>query len=606
MRRVSEVIDCWYDSGAMPFAQWGYPHQGQEQFARQFPADFISEAIDQTRGWFYSQLAISTMLFGQQDTAVNAATHQSLATPEAYPHPFRNCIVLGLMLAEWYESKDGKRRFLTEDEARKECGTQYVSKTGKMSKQLRNYRSPQEIFDNHGADALRWYFFANQAPWNSIIYSERAIRDSIPEFLLRLWNVLSFFTIYGEIDGFRGPGDIEGKLDQLTPEELQRSPRYRPVAQRDELDRWVLSELSLATEDIVRCMDAYDNFGACQRLISLVDGLSNWYVRRSRDRFWAEDVNSADKVDAYWTLYECLVTISKLIAPFVPFTAEAIWQELTRPVAGRVRESVHLCDYPAVVVEYQNRALAGQMSTLREIASLGRSARMESKLKVRQPLSRVEVVLAEHAHLEWLQNHDAMLREELNVKSIEYPERADDYVQYAVVPNFRRLGPRVGALLPKVKAALGAASGAALMTQLQETGQVRLQLDSQQVVLDREDIEVRLQAKPGWAAAQGKQCVVVLNTELTPELIREGLAKDLNRVIGDLRKKQQCKFTDRIRLILVGEFAEVEQMLAEQQASIMQAALVTEIVRSAPTGLELEKVELGNYQMGLGIQVVSP
>jgi isoleucyl-tRNA synthetase len=353
-------------------------------------------------------------------------------------------------------------------------------------------------------------------------------------------------------------------------------------------------------------MDAYDNFGACQRLISLVDGLSNWYVRRSRDRFWAEDVNSADKVDAYWTLYECLVTISKLIAPFVPFTAEAIWQELTRPVAGRVRESVHLCDYPAVVVEYQNRALAGQMSTLREIASLGRSARMESKLKVRQPLSRVEVVLAEHAHLEWLQNHDAMLREELNVKSIEYPERADDYVQYAVVPNFRRLGPRVGALLPKVKAALGAASGAALMTQLQETGQVRLQLDSQQVVLDREDIEVRLQAKPGWAAAQGKQCVVVLNTELTPELIREGLAKDLNRVIGDLRKKQQCKFTDRIRLILVGEFAEVEQMLAEQQASIMQAALVTEIVRSAPTGLELEKVELGNYQMGLGIQVVSP
>jgi isoleucyl-tRNA synthetase len=605
MRRVSEVIDCWYDSGAMPFAQWGYPHQGKEQFSQQFPADFISEAIDQTRGWFYSQLAISTMLFGEQDApAASAPTAISKPTHE-YPHPFRNCIVLGLMLAEWYESKDGKRRFLTEDEARRECGTQYVSKTGKMSKQLRNYRSPQEIFDNHGADALRWYFFANQAPWNSIIYSERAIRDSIPEFLLRLWNVLSFFTIYGEIDGFQGPADIVGALDQLTADELKQSPRYRPVSQRDELDRWILSELSLATDDVVRAMDAYDNYGACQRLIALVDGLSNWYVRRSRDRFWAEDVNSPDKVDAYWTLYECLVVITKLIAPFVPFTAEAIWQELTRPVSGRVRESVHLCDYPASNVAYQDRALAEQMATLREIASLGRSARMDSKLKVRQPLSRVEVVLAEHKHLAWLQDHDAILKEELNVKSIEYPERADDYVQYTVVPNFRRLGPRVGPLLPKVKAALGAASGATLMAQLQESGQVRLAIDQTEVVLDREDIEVRLQAKPGWAAAQGKQCVIVLNTELTPELIREGLAKDLNRAIGDMRKKMQCQFTDRIRLVLVAEYADIELMLSEHQTSIMQAALITEVVRSAPAGVDLEKVELGNYQVDLGIQVVS-
>lgn len=605
MRRVSEVIDCWYDSGAMPFAQWGYPHQGKEQFSQQFPADFISEAIDQTRGWFYSQLAISTMLFGEQDApAASAPTAISKPTHE-YPHPFRNCIVLGLMLAEWYESKDGKRRFLTEDEARRECGTQYVSKTGKMSKQLRNYRSPQEIFDNHGADALRWYFFANQAPWNSIIYSERAIRDSIPEFLLRLWNVLSFFTIYGEIDGFQGPADIVGPLDQLTADELKQSPRYRPVSQRDELDRWILSELSLATDDVVRAMDAYDNYGACQRLIALVDGLSNWYVRRSRDRFWAEDVNSPDKVDAYWTLYECLVVITKLIAPFVPFTAEAIWQELTRPVSGRVRESVHLCDYPASNAAYQDRALAEQMATLREIASLGRSARMDSKLKVRQPLSRVEVVLAEHKHLAWLQDHDAILKEELNVKSIEYPERADDYVQYTVVPNFRRLGPRVGPLLPKVKAALGAASGATLMAQLQESGQVRLAIDQTEVVLDREDIEVRLQAKPGWAAAQGKQCVIVLNTELTPELIREGLAKDLNRAIGDMRKKMQCQFTDRIRLVLVAEYADIELMLSEHQTSIMQAALITEIVRAAPAAMDLEKVELGNYQVDLGIQVVS-
>jgi isoleucyl-tRNA synthetase len=351
-------------------------------------------------------------------------------------------------------------------------------------------------------------------------------------------------------------------------------------------------------------MDAYDNYGACQRLISLVDGLSNWYVRRSRDRFWAEDVHSPDKIDAYWTLYECLAVITKLIAPFVPFTAEAIWQELVRPVQGRVRESVHLCDYPQSIAEYRDEALVEQMATLREIASLGRAARMESKLKVRQPLARVEVVLADHKHLGWLQDHDAILREELNVKAIDYPERADEYVQYTVVPNFRRLGPRVGPLLPKVKSALGAARGAELLQQLQDLGHVRLQIDSQEVILDREDIEVRLQAKSGWAAAQGKQCVVVLSTELTPELIREGLAKDLNRIIGDMRKKNQCRFTDRIRLVLVGVHEEVEQMLDEQQVSIMQAALITEIVRQPVDGVALESVELGSYQVDLGIQIV--
>ncbi len=372
MRRVPEVIDCWYDSGAMPFAQWGYPHQGTDRFANQFPADFISEAIDQTRGWFYSQLAISTMLF----------------EPDDYPHPFRNCIVLGLMLAEWYESKDGKQRFLTEEEAKTACGKEYVAKTGKMSKQLRNYRSPQEIFDRFGADALRWYFFANQPPWNSILYSERAIRDSIPEFMLRLWNVFSFFTIYAEIDGFAGPGEIEtGSLDQLDPEELVQAPTYREYSQRSELDRWILGELASAIDEMTRRMDAYDSYGACQVLTELVEGLSNWYVRRSRNRYWAADKQSPDKLDAYWTLYECLVTIAKLIAPFVPFLAESLWQHLTKPVKGRVRESVHLCDFPTSTHSIIDSKLATSMSLLREIASLGRSARMDAKLKVRQPLA---------------------------------------------------------------------------------------------------------------------------------------------------------------------------------------------------------------------------
>ncbi|MCA9183256.1 MAG: isoleucine--tRNA ligase, partial [Planctomycetales bacterium] len=286
MRRVSEVIDCWYDSGAMPFAQWGYPHRGTDEFAKAFPADFISEAIDQTRGWFYSQLAISTMLFGRADAEAKQAVQKPAkltahkpaqdTAAVSYPHPFKNCIVLGLMLAEWYESKDGKQRYLTEEEARTALGANYISKTGKMSKQLRNYRSPQEIFDNHGADALRWYFFANQPPWSSIIYSERAIRDSIPEFLLRMWNVLSFFTIYAEIDGFAGASEATGQLDQLGRDELATAPSYSPVTERTELDRWILGELASTTAEVIERMDRYDSFGACQQISALVDGLSNW------------------------------------------------------------------------------------------------------------------------------------------------------------------------------------------------------------------------------------------------------------------------------------------------------------------------------------------
>ncbi|MEQ1830346.1 MAG: isoleucine--tRNA ligase, partial [Pirellula sp.] len=368
MRRVTEVIDCWYDSGAMPFAQWGYPHQNQDLFKSQFPADFISEAIDQTRGWFYSQLAISTMLFDKQDVA--------------YPHPFRNCIVLGLMLAEWYESKDGKQRFLTEEEARESLGAEFVMKTGKMSKTLRNYRSPQEIFDRYGADALRWYLFANQPPWTSILYSERAIRDSIPEFILRLWNVFSFFTIYAEIDGFQGPSDITGPLLQLTSTEFAQSPTYRPISERSELDRWMMSELAAACNTVVTQMDAYNSYDACQALNALVDALSNWYVRRSRSRYWASEKDSSDKIDAYWTLYECLVVISKLIAPFTPFLAEVLWRHLKGELSG-VHESVHFCDYPDGSFAKADAALNTRMALLREIASLGRSARMEAKLKVR-------------------------------------------------------------------------------------------------------------------------------------------------------------------------------------------------------------------------------
>ena len=641
MQRVTEVIDCWYDSGAMPFAQWGYPHTGTEQFADQFPADFISEAIDQTRGWFYSQLAISTMLFGGDAEGVAESLRDSVgscgATPPQtdaaqveFPHPFRNCIVLGLMLAEWYESKDGKQRFLTEEEAKQALGTDYVSKTGKMSKSLRNYRSPNEIFDKYGADALRWYFFANQAPWNSIIYSERAIRDSIPEFMLRIWNVISFFSIYAEIDKFAGPGEITGELDQLDPSELARAATYRDVNERSEIDRWILSELAITVDDVVERMDRYDSFNACQQLNALVDGLSNWYVRRCRNRYWGKETaqESTDKADAYWTLYEVLLTTSKLIAPFVPFLAETIWKTLTEPVRGRVRESVHLCDYPTATSEsvprkpglssepsQPNRPTANdrrdlplglRMQVLREIASLGRSARMDAKLKVRQPLSRVEVSLASDEHIAWLREHDAIVREELNVKEIAYNAGNSPFIEYKIQPDLKRLGPRIGKLLPKLKQALGEANGAKLLNELQTSGKITLDLDGTELQLDNEDIQVRLQAKAGWTAAQGKQCVVVLSTDLTPELIREGLARDLVRLVQDLRKQKQCQFTDRIRIHVECSNRDLIVAFKENLDYITTETLAVEIVfdKKPSSNVENHTFEIGENLLQLGIEVI--
>ena len=603
MHRVPEVIDCWYDSGAMPFAQWGYPHSGKTQFESQFPADFISEAIDQTRGWFYSQLAISTMLFGRQPGQSQAQSQ--------YPHPFKNCIVLGLMLAEWYESKDGKQRFLTEEDARSALGSDFVQKTGKMSKQLRNYRSPQEIFDRYGADALRWYLFANQAPWNSILYSERAIRDSIPEFILRLWNVFSFFTIYAEIDGFAGPAQIIGSLDQLDAKELAQAKSYRPVSQRSELDRWILSELGTTCREAVEKMDRYDSYGACESLHAFVDALSNWYVRRSRSRYWSSDKQDQDKLDAYWTLYESLVVTSKLIAPFTPFLAESLWMHLTEGLPG-VRQSVHLCDYPTGDFAPSDTVLNQRMGLLRQIASLGRSARMDSKLKVRQPLSRVEVTLASDDHIDWLRSHDDIVRDELNVKEIHYTSGSSPFVTYSVQPNFRKLGPKVGPLLPKLKAVLGAASGSELLDQMARTGKISLVIDGKQLELDGEDIQVRLSAKQGWAAAQGKSCVVALNTELTPELIRDGIAKDAIRLIQDLRKRRQCNYTDRIRVSILTTSPQLTEALNANRELIQGETLATELTVSVVPqesaeikGGDFEPVELAEEPIAVNLKVVS-
>lgn len=574
MRRVSEVIDCWYDSGAMPFAQWGYPHRGQAEFAKQFPAAFISEALDQTRGWFYSLLSISTMLFGPDSNQMQPAP--------AYPHPFQNCIVLGLMLGE-----DGQ----------------------KMSKQKRNYREPHEIFDKYGADALRWYFFANQPPWTAIRYREQSIEDSIPEFLLRYWNVYSFFVLYANMDGFHPEQLVDSQqssLGALELEALSTATSCRPVAQRSELDRWIYGELQQTIGEVTSRMDAYDNFNACAAITRFVDALSNWYVRRSRDRFWSADRQDQDKQDAYWTLYDCLLQSTRLIAPFVPFTAEAIWRNLAvKPFGARVFESVHLCDYPAVQSEYVDNDLSKRMTVLREIASLGRAARMDAKLKVRQPLAGVTVILNDAQHANWLSIHDGILRDELNVKTVTYQTNAAEFVDYQIQPNFKRLGPQVGPLLPKLKAFLQAANGADLLQQLQRAGMVNVDLGERQLQLSSEDLQVRLQAKPGWAAAQGAHCVVVLSTHLTPELISEGLVQDVKRLVQDHRKSCKLQFSDRIRLFLATSDLHLQEAVNRHAEFLKQETLAVELLWKSTESATKTVQTVGDSELQIDLEVVS-
>ena len=563
MRRVTEVIDCWFDSGAMPFAQWGWPHRGQAEFEAQFPADFISEAIDQTRGWFYSQLAISTLLFGDRSAA-----------PRPVPHPFRTCIVLGHMLGE-----DGQ----------------------KMSKSKRNYREPAEIFDKYGADALRWFFLAGQAPWTSIRYSERAIKESIPEFLLRLWNVYSFFVIYARIDGF-DPGAALTEPGMLEHADLAKARSWRPVAERGELDRWMLSELNATAAEMTTRLDAYDHFGAAQRLSTLVDAVSNWFVRRSRDRFWAAGradggpETNREKLDAYWTLYETLVTVAKLAAPFVPFTTEALWRNLVGGAfGGRAPESVHLTDYPGGDATLVDTDLVRRMAVVRDIASLGRAARAAEKLKVRQPLAKVEVIPADARadDVAWLEAHADLVCDELNVKQFEVCGEPDRYITRQVLPDLKKLGPKLGKDLPRARDALTKADAAALLAALTRDGRAEVALaGGGTAVVDKDDVLVRTTAKPGWAAAESPRAVVVIAKELTPELVAEGLVREVVHVIQTERKALDLDFTDRIAIVVATESAELRAAIERHLHYIESETLAASIrFGTPPAGAEPHEID---------------
>ena len=508
MHRVPEVIDCWFDSGCMPFAQWGYPHQNHEQFHASWPADFISEAIDQTRGWFYSLLMVSTLLFDKDGEAER-------------PHPYKTCIVLGLV----------------------------TDKTGKKeSKSKGNYTPPEKILSTSGADAMRWYFYSANPPYNNTRYSPEAVRQASQEFLVKLHNVYSFFVIYANIDGF----DPTSTPDTALPD-------------RALIDRWIMSELQLTLHEVTAAMDEFLVYEAAQRLLRFVDALSNWYVRRCRDRFWSSE-KSQDKWDAYHTLWEALSTLSKLIAPFVPFYSDEMHQNLSVSHDPTAKESVHLCDWPTGDARWVDEGLSEEMQAVRDIVSLGLSTRAMHKLKVRQPLDTAEVVLGKTELSERLRPYVPLIAEELNVKNIQFTDDAGDRVTFTVKPNYRALGPVFGKRMPMVRKALDAADPVAVRIALASVGTYELTLsDGEVVTLTSELVAVQVKAEDGYAASGGPVGTVILDTRLTDALLAEGVAREVQSRIQALRKEHNLEYTARILVELTGGASILDACKAHSQ-----------------------------------------
>ena len=502
-RRVEDVIDAWFDSGAMPFAQHHYPFENQALLdggagTREFPADFIAEAVDQTRGWFYTLHVLGTLLF--DDVA------------------YRNCVVMG---------------HVNDDQGRK------------MSKRLGNVVDPMGVIEETGADALRWYFCVND-PEQPSRFSARLVREAAQTFLIPLWNALSFFTIYANIDGWHPGRDHEV-----------------PLAERPDLDRWILLRLDTLVRDVNLLLEGYSIAPAARRVEEFIDEVTNWYIRRSRERFWApagEKSSGREKEAAYQTLYTVLETLARLLAPFTPFLAEVLHAHLLR--SQELGEaSVHLETYPApagyleqLAEVHRNEALrlVSAMSLGRRIVGLGRAARNAHSLKTRQPLASVTLVAAADVFGADLRPQVERIRDllldELNVKEIRWAKRRGDFVHQEVRPNFRVLGKRLGASMPKVKAALEAADGDALADALERDGVVELLVEGQPVRLDTSEIEVRLIEKPGLATAGDRELLVVLDTQLTPALVDEGRAREVVNRIQTARKDAALDYADRIRV----------------------------------------------------------
>jgi isoleucyl-tRNA synthetase len=477
MTRVSEVIDCWFDSGSMPFAQWHYPFENQAQFARSFPADFISEALDQTRGWFYTLMALGTVLFDQS--------------------PFRNVIVLGLV-----QDKNGQ----------------------KMSKHKGNVVDPWQILDKQGADAVRWYFYTGSAPWLPSRFSEEAVSEAQRKFMGTLWNTYAFYIMYARIDGFN-PQD------------------YQAGEAPSEMDRWILSRLNTLVGQVDRQLAAYDLTTSARAIGAFVDELSNWYVRRCRERFWQAEMNP-DKISAYLTLYHVLETLVRLAAPYVPFMTETIYQNLVRSHRPDAPESVHWCDFPVAEPALIDQDLEKHMADVLHIVALGRAARNTASLKIRQPLACLYLV-APRALPEAFAD---LIADELNVRRIEVLDSGEALTDYRFKPQLRTLGRRFGRQLAQVTALLQSLDGRQAMAELRRAGVLTLDLDGTAVTLAEEDLLIETVQPEGLATESDRDFTVALDTRLTDELIEEGFVREIVSKVQTMRKESGFEVTDRIVL----------------------------------------------------------
>jgi isoleucyl-tRNA synthetase len=515
MLRVPELIDVWFDSGSMPMAQWHYPFENEEMFNKQFPADYICEAVDQTRGWFYSLHAISTLLFDQVS--------------------YKNVICLGLIL-------DGQGK--------------------KMSKHKGNMQNPWDVIDQHGADAMRWYLYTASPPGQERRFSADLVAEVIRTFTLTLWNTYSFFVTYANLDGWKPEPGVK--------------PEYSP------LDRWLRSALHALVRDVTEAYEHYDVLGATRPIQAFVDQLSNWYLRRSRRRFWKSE-SDGDKQAAYATLHEALVMVSKLLAPAMPFLAEELHQNLVRSFDERAPESVHLADWPAYDGTVIDEKLNHEMALTMKLASLGHAARNKANRKVRQPLAEVAFAVGGAEDQPVVERYGDLLADELNVKKVRVLSAASEAVAYSLNPLPKQLGQKYGARYPGIRKALLVAPAEEAARKLMNGESITITADGVEVAILPEEVEVRIQAKEGFSVASDGAYLAALVTELTPELVAEGLGREFVRRVQDLRKTADFDIADRIRV-----YYEASPKLAEAVAAyrdyIQAETLAVELLAGSPGG----------------------
>ncbi len=532
MHRVPEVIDCWFDSGSMPFAQHHYPFENKDLFESQFPADFISEAVDQTRGWFYSLLAISTLIFDKA--------------------PFKNVIVLGHV-----QDENGQ----------------------KMSKSKGNAVDPFDALEKFGADAIRWYFYTNSAPWLPNRFHDRAVTEGQRKFMGTLWNTYAFYVLYANIDEF-DPSQYDINDCELTV-----------------MDKWLLSRLNSTVKAVDDNLANYRIPEAARALQDFVDEMSNWYVRRGRERYWVQGMTE-DKKAAYMTLYKALVTVALAAAPMIPFMTENIYQNLVRNIDKTAPESIHLCSFPEVEENRIDLKLEEQMEKVLEIVVLGRSARNGSSLKNRQPLATMFVKLdgdVDEAYTE-------IIRDELNIKNVSFTNAVDDFVSYSFKPQLKTLGPKYGKQLGEIRNLLAEIDGNNAKRELDQNGVLKLNISIGEIELTAEDLLIEANQKEGFFTVSDKGVTVALDTTLTDELIEEGFVRELVSKIQTMRKDAGFNVTDHIEITLDGS-ERVIRIALNNKPEISADTLADTLEASAPMGF-VKDWDINGEAVNIGVKKV--